>query len=66
MKISDGSESYLSTEINTNGSSKSDDSNINKDNFSCGYVGGREYNKDELNSMEFSDDATTVMKRKLL
>ena len=54
MEISDGSKS-LSSEINTDGSSGSYDSDVNKDDFSCGYVGELEYNKEELKSMEFSD-----------
>ena len=54
------------SEINTDGSSESGDSNINKGGFSRGYVGEQEYKTEELKSMEFSDDTTTAMKRKLL
>ena len=54
MEIPDGSKS-LSSEINTDGSSGSYDSDVTKDDFSCGYVGELEYKKEELKSMEFSD-----------
>ena len=54
MEIPDGSES-LSSEINTDGSSGSYDSDVTKDHFSCGYVGELKYKNDELKSMEFSD-----------
>ena len=58
MEISNGSES-LSSEINTDCSSESGNSDITKDDFSCGYVGEPEYIKEELQSMEFSDDTKT-------
>ena len=55
MEISDGRES-LSSEINTDGSFHSGDSDISKDDFLFGYVGEPEYKQEELKSMEFSDD----------
>ena len=55
VEISDESES-LSSEGNTDGRFESGDFDISKDDFSCGYVGEPEYNKEELKSMEFSDD----------
>ena len=54
MEIPDGSKS-LSSEINTDGSSGSYDSDVTKDDFSCGYVGELKYKNDELKSMKFSD-----------
>ena len=36
--------------------SKSDISIVNNENFSCGYVGEREYNEEELISRTFSID----------
>ena len=54
MEIPHGSES-LSSEINTDDSFESGDSDITKDDFSCGYIGEPEYNE-ELKSKEFSDD----------
>ena len=58
MEISDRTKS-LSSEINTDSSSESGDSNITENNFWCGYVGEPEYDKEELKSMEFSDDKKT-------
>lgn len=54
IEISDECES-LSSEINTDDSFESGDSDITKDDFSCGYIGEPEYNE-ELKSKEFSDD----------
>ena len=59
MEISDGIES-ISSEINTDGSSESGDSDITKDDFSCGYVREPEYNEVELKSIKFSDDTKTT------
>ena len=55
VEISDESES-LSSEGNTDGRFESGDFDISKDDFLCGYAGEPEYNKEELKSMEFSDD----------
>ena len=55
MEISDGHES-LSSEINTDGSFETGDSDVTKDDFSFGYFGEPEYIEEELNSMAFSDD----------
>ena len=50
----------FSFEINTDDeSSESGDSDISKGDFSCGYVGEPEYNKEELKSVEFSDDTNS-------
>ena len=54
-EISDESES-ISSEENTDGRFESGDFDISKDDFLCGYAGEPEYNKEELKSMEFSDD----------
>ena len=59
MEISDAIES-ISSEINTDGSSESGDSDITKDDFSCGYVREPEYNEVELKSIKFSDDTKTT------
>ena len=45
MEISDGNES-LSSELNTDGSSGSSDSDIAKDDFWCGDVGEPKYNEE--------------------
>ena len=55
MQISDGHKS-LSSEISTDGSFESGDSDISEDDFLFGYVEELEYKKEELKSMELSDD----------
>ena len=46
----------LSSQINTEGSFESDDSDISKDEFSFRYVGELECKDKKLKSMEFSND----------
>ena len=47
MVISDGCENLFS-EINTDASFESDDSNISKDDFLFGYAGEPKYKEEEL------------------
>ena len=54
-EISDGHESLFS-EISTDGSFESSDSDISKDDFLFDHVGELEYKVEEIKSMEFSDD----------
>ena len=55
MEISDGHECLFS-EISTDGSFESGDSDISKDDFLFDHIGEPEYKAEELKSMEFPDD----------